>query len=424
MKDKEKKTIILLITAGILFSIAAGILIFIFSHESTPSASENPSQPVTNTSSEAPVNSPIPTQEYTPKEGLNEHLPNPDNPYTVILEASEVKLIDNTASDDAYAVVYFPDISIANYENDKFILNTGVFHEKNNYIGIATIISGNFVKSGYLLSDRDETVYMSKIEKNTVQDDVSLKIINRDNPITQQEADSITGLVQLTDPDYVLDNRDDLFILNHVKEALEKLLLAADAYDASLNMHVASAHRTFDAQKQSFDYWVNRRVAEENMTYTQAYEYTAGRVAIPGCSEHHNGLTLDVIGYGYMLDESSKGAPYALWLKDNSYKYGFTIRYEEGKQQYTKITLYEPWHIRYVGLPTAYYLYREDLCMEQFYIKLLNEKYIEFMYDNETYYYIYSKTDNIYIDTDIMEIIQYSAIASGVDGYVLLCKSK
>ena len=200
--------------------------------------------------------------------------------------------------------------------------------------------------------------------------------------------------------------------------------MAADAYDASLNMHVASAHRTFDAQKQSFDYWVNRRVAEENMTYTQAYEYTAGRVAIPGCSEHHNGLTLDVIGYGYMLDESSKGAPYALWLKDNSYKYGFTIRYEEGKQQYTKITLYEPWHIRYVGLPTAYYLYREDLCMEQFYIKLLNEKYIEFMYDNETYYYIYSKTDNIYIDTDIMEIIQYSAIASGVDGYVLLCKVK
>lgn len=57
-------------------------------------------------------------------------------------------------------------------------------------------------------------------------------------------------------------------------------------------------------------------------------------------------------------------------------------------------------------------------------MKLLNEKYIAFMYDNETYCYIYSKTDNIYIDETIMEIIQYSAIASGVDGYVLLCKVK
>ncbi len=423
MKDKEKKTIILLITAGILFSITVGILIFVFHEDSVPT-SENPSQPIMNASSETPKISSNPTQEFTPIEGLNEHLLEPDNPYTVILTAAQIKSIDITVSDDAYAVVYFPDKSIANFVNDKFILNTGVFHEKNNYIGIATIISGNIVKSGYLLSDRDEIVYMSEIEKNTVKPDVFLRIINRDNPITQQEADGITGLVQLTDPDYVLDNRKDLFILSHVKEALEKLLKAADVYDASLNMHIASAHRTFDAQKQSFDYWVNRRVVEENMTYAQAYEYTAGRVAIPGCSEHHNGLTLDVIGYGYMLDESSKGAPYALWLKDNSYKYGFNIRYEEGKQQYTQITLYEPWHIRYVGLPTAYYLYKEDLCMEQFYMKLLNEKYIAFMYDNETYCYIYSKTDNIYIDETIMEIIQYSAIASGVDGYVLLCKVK
>ena len=215
---------------------------------------------------------------------------------------------------------------------------------------------------------------------------------------------------------------DDLYILSHVKTAMESLLTEADRQDSSLNMHVASGYRDYASQKQSFDYWVNRRVTQENMTYEQAYDYTAGRVAIPGCSEHHNGLTVDLISYGYMLDESSKDAPYAKWLKDNSYKFGFTIRYEEGKEQYTHITLYEPWHIRYVGLPTAYYLYANNLCMEEFYETLINEGYLDFEYEGETYRYIYSKTDNIYINQNIMDIVQYSSIASGVEGYVLLCK--
>ena len=424
MKQEKKNKIAIIMTAGILFTVIAAILIFIFQKDDVPTTSEETSQSSANTQSETPTASESPTQEYTPMSGLNESLPNPNNPYSVILSASQIKQIDNSVADDAYGIVYFPDMTIARYDNGKFILNTKVFHEKNNYIGTFTIISKGFIKASFLLSDRDESIYILKTEKNTVQADLSLKIINRDNPITQQETDGITGLVQLTNPNYVLDNRDDLFILPHIKQALENLLNAADIYDPNLNMHIASAYRDYETQKQSFDYWVNKRVAQENMTYAQAYEYTAGRVAIPGCSEHHNGLTLDVIGYGYMLDESSKDAPYAKWLKDNSYKYGFTIRYEEGKEQYTGITLYEPWHIRYVGLPTAYYLYANNLSMEEFYYLLINKGYIDFEYEGLQYRYIYAQSDNLYIDTDIMDIVQYSNIASGVEGYVLLCKIK
>jgi hypothetical protein len=62
--------------------------------------------------------------------------------------------------------------------------------------------------------------------------------------------------------------------------------------------------------------------------------------------------------------------------------------------------------------------------MEEFYQKLLTEKLIDFTYDNETYRYIYAKNDNIYIDENVMETVQYSRIASNVEGYVVLCKVK
>ena len=427
MKNKEKvKRITGVIAAVILFCVAIAILIFLFRKgDVIINIPENPTGQVTESSD---LSSPTYTRQYTPIEGLNRYLPRKNNPQNVTLTADKIKVINDmfnsTVDNDATVYISFPDSSVACYENDKFNLNTAIFHEKHNYIATVTIISDSIIKSGYLLADRDGTIYMDEIKKSTMKHDVSLRIINRDNPITQAEANDTTGLIQLKDKNYVLDNRDDLFILPHVKQALEELLVAADKQDASLKMYVASAHRTYDSQKQSFDYWVNRRVTQENMTYAQAYEYTAGRVAIPGCSEHHNGLTLDVVGYGYMMDESSKGAPYAIWLKNNSYKYGFTVRYEEGKEQYTKITLYEPWHLRYVGLPTAFYLYNENLCMEEFYQKLLTEKLIDFTYDNETYRYIYAKNDNIYIDENVMETVQYSRIASNVEGYVVLCKVK
>jgi len=33
---------------------------------------------------------------------------------------------------------------------------------------------------------------------------------------------------------------------------------------------------------------------------------------------------------------------------ENAHKYGFILRYPDGKQSITKV-IYEPWHFRYVG---------------------------------------------------------------------------
>lgn len=69
--------------------------------------------------------------------------------------------------------------------------------------------------------------------------------------------------------------------------------------------------------------------------------------ALPaGHSEHNLGLALDVGSTQMKMDKAPEGE----WIEENSWKYGFILRYPLDKTDVTGIQ-YEPWHIRYVGLP-------------------------------------------------------------------------
>ena len=50
-------------------------------------------------------------------------------------------------------------------------------------------------------------------------------------------------------------------------------------------------------------------------------------------------------------------------------EYGFIIRYPEDKEDITEIN-YEPWHLRYVGVPAATYIMENGLCLEEFHDQL------------------------------------------------------
>ena len=56
------------------------------------------------------------------------------------------------------------------------------------------------------------------------------------------------------------------------------------------------------------------------------------------------------------LDQSEEG----VWVKENAHKYGFIIRYLEGKEDITGYN-YEPWHLRYLGIDLATELYERGL---------------------------------------------------------------
>ena len=54
------------------------------------------------------------------------------------------------------------------------------------------------------------------------------------------------------------------------------------------------------------------------------------------------------------------------WLENNSYKFGFILRYPKDKENITGYS-YEPWHFRYVGTQVAYQIYQEGITFDEYY---------------------------------------------------------
>lgn len=53
------------------------------------------------------------------------------------------------------------------------------------------------------------------------------------------------------------------------------------------------------------------------------------------------------------------------WMRENAHKFGFIMRYPKNREHITRFK-YEPWHYRYVGIPTATYIYENDLTLEEY----------------------------------------------------------
>ncbi len=88
--------------------------------------------------------------------------------------------------------------------------------------------------------------------------------------------------------------------------------------------------------------------------------------ARPGHSEHQTGLAADINVVGtWTLLESIKNTTEGKWLAANSWRFGFILRYPEGKSDKTGY-IYEPWHFRYIGKEAAKAVYESGLCLEEF----------------------------------------------------------
>lgn len=113
-----------------------------------------------------------------------------------------------------------------------------------------------------------------------------------------------------------------------------------------------SAYRSYKSQKEVY----NNRVNAVGRKKAEDY------VAKPGFSEHQTGLCIDVTNRDkYFV----KGTEEADWIANNCYKYGFIIRYPEGKENITGIS-YEPWHIRYVGKEIAKQIHNKGITLEEY----------------------------------------------------------
>ena len=201
-------------------------------------------------------------------------------------------------------------------------------------------------------------------------------------------------------------------ILEPVYEPMAQMI--EDFYEIYENdtLIIYGSYRTKDFQQQLYD----------NFTASQSDD-EAPIVAMPGFSEHETGYAFDfseIINYDY------QGTGDFEWLNTNCYKYGFIIRYAEDKENITEYR-YEPWHFRYVGIPHATFMTRNNICFEE-YINLLRMKYpyegehLQLTDDDGANYEIYfvasddsSEITNVPVPTGV----RYDISGNNVDGFII-----
>lgn len=138
--------------------------------------------------------------------------------------------------------------------------------------------------------------------------------------------------------------------------ALEKMF--AGAKKDGISLAAASGYRSYQTQKELYERYVRESGQKEANRFS----------AKPGHSEHMTGLTMDIAGTNGRCAVTScfSNTKEAKWLAANSYRYGFILRYPQGKESITGY-MYESWHFRYVGIPLATFLYEEKITLEEYY---------------------------------------------------------
>lgn len=170
--------------------------------------------------------------------------------------------------------------------------------------------------------------------------------------------------------DYAVTLKDvpgtDQKVDERIYEPLMNMLEAMKA--EGLSPVVCSGYRTLDKQEKLFNRKVSAYV-KKGHSKEESYALARQTLSIPGSGEHCLGLAVDFYTRSYhQLERAFEKTPEGKWLREHAQDYGFTLRYDEGKEEITGIE-YEPWHFRFVGIDVAQYLKEHNLSLEEFYIE-------------------------------------------------------
>ena len=165
---------------------------------------------------------------------------------------------------------------------------------------------------------------------------------------------------------------ENIYMRSEAAAALEELFEGA-SHDG-ITLYATSGFRSYATQKAIF----NRKLE------TMSERAANASVAKAGYSEHQTGLAMDIEGettLGTGLTEEFGESPEGIWVAKHCHEYGFIIRYPKGKTHITG-SIYEPWHLRYVGKETALEINELGVTFEE-YILMLRGDRVQFLTKEE-----------------------------------------
>lgn len=204
----------------------------------------------------------------------------------------------------------------------------------------------------------DITPYLDYIEPDRSGDknDYWLILVNKEKSVAQNYIPPNLVKSQNTKKGY-----ENTEINATADKALEALIKEAAA-NGFTKIRMSSGYRSYALQDWWFKYYKDK-YRQNYKTESELEEYVYTFSMKPGHSEHQTGLAVDI----YDTDTNSEftGTPGSFWLAENAHKFGFILRYPEGKEDVTKI-MYESWHFRFVGRSVATVIYEKGWTLEEY----------------------------------------------------------
>ena len=158
-------------------------------------------------------------------------------------------------------------------------------------------------------------------------------------------------------------NEDTHKLRKVAADALNKMFDAA--FEDGIELRLRTGFRSYGYQATLYNSYVKNNGQKEADTYS----------ARPGFSEHQTGLACDLGGksqnfaLSYDFGKTEEGR----WVSEHAHEFGFVIRYTDGetvngKREPGKITgyVFEPWHVRYVGIDHAARIHELGLTLEEY----------------------------------------------------------
>ena len=192
-------------------------------------------------------------------------------------------------------------------------------------------------------------MFSSALNAAAPQNDVNGLLFLANRQYTLSPAYMPADLVMSDVPGQVRRMRPD------AAEALKEMFLACKE-ETGCQLISISGFRSYDTQEGIY----RRKLRTVKGDIAKAQEY----VAPPGASEHQTGLAMD-IGQKHKthLEVSFRDTEGGKWARENCWRFGFILRYDEGWEDITGYN-YEPWHFRYVGKELAKEIHDANIPLE------------------------------------------------------------
>ncbi|HFK1747988.1 TPA: D-alanyl-D-alanine carboxypeptidase family protein [Bacillus cereus] len=257
------------------------------------------------------------------------------------------------------------------------------------------------------------------------QKEINVKIVGKDELVkaANTERKEITK-EQIYKGDLLLVNRDypvkkdsirsDIINVNHNSELVRGYVI----FDRNLRLSKYVVKKFLNvvdaAGKDGVQHFLMSSGYRDFKEQSKLYKEMGSDYALPaGYSEHNLGLSLDVGSTQKKMEKAPEGK----WIEENVWKHGFVLRYPKNKSNITGIQ-YEPWHIRYVGLPHSAIMQKKNFTLEEYLEFLKEEKEVSTEVEGKKYTVSYYKvSENTKVNVPANK--QYEISGNNMDGVIV-----